>query len=353
MKIERTELDMFRKTFQKALETFIKSRVDNLPVRMIDAKKLAKVSASFVVRPGKRMRPYLAIKTATTCNASEEDAMKLGLALELFHAFALVHDDIMDRSEQRRGQPTVHAMYATEHEEKDWKGSSSHYGTSNAILSGDLLYTWAEKAFDGIHSSPEIEHRLSEAWNTMKEEVILGQTLDVVLGSLPHGISRKQLLDVLALKSGRYSIGRPIILGYILAGADFSESAVLAATEPLGLAFQIQDDILGTFGDIKTTGKDTDSDIKEGKMTMLAWEARRRLEETEDLDVWERAFGSANASKEDIEHIRSLMEKTGARVYVETLAEQLIHRAIEKSYELPLIGGWFTTLAESLRLRKT
>jgi geranylgeranyl diphosphate synthase type I len=340
--------DAFQSSFQPALESFIADQLESISVRTIDAKKLARSVADLATRSGKRMRPYLAIRTAMACGVSESQALTLGIALELFHDFALVHDDIMDQSSERRGQKTIHAIFEAEHARKNWKGSAEHYGTSSAILAGDLLYTWAERAFDGIQAPDEIRVRLERAWSYMKEEVILGQTMDVITSVLPRGISRKQLLDIQTLKSGRYSIGRPIHLGYLFGGMDVAERTVLDATEPLGIAFQIQDDILGTFGDSKQTGKDIDSDLREGKLTMLVWEAKRRIESEEDRVIWDRVFGNRNATDAELAILRKIIQDTGALVYVKALAKQLIQHSIEHAYELPKISDWFIELAESL-----
>jgi len=347
------DIKVFAQRFQKDLQAFLDERVRSLSVHTTDAMKLAKNAAQFSLRPGKRMRPYLAAMTARAYGVPDDACLRLGVALELFHDFALVHDDIMDRSDERRGMPTVHKLYEAEHERKRWKGDGKQYALSSAILCGDLLYTWAEMALTTVHTTPESKHTLFDKYHVMKEEVILGQTLDTTMSVLPKGVSRKQLLEVIALKSGRYSIGRPILMGYALGGEDINDSTVLEATEPLGLAFQIQDDILGTFGDPKKTGKSIDSDIREGKMTILAWEARKRIEKATDQAVWDRAFGNLNATQKDIDVIRRLMVDTGSLVYVKELSKQLIEKSIEYAYQLPRITDFFIELAKTLEVRET
>lgn len=326
-------------------------QVGEIGISTVDTRKLVKTVNALVLRPGKRMRPYLAVKTASSCGVPMLRAYKLGVAMELFHDFALIHDDIMDNSSERRGSITVHKKYEEEHLSKGWRGSAERFGISNGILAGDLLLAWSEQALDELNLPPEVRDGVYRAWADMKTEVILGQSIDAVTSVLPRGISRRQLLEMLALKSGRYSIGRPILLGYALAGIEVSDATVMEATEPLGLAFQIQDDILGTFGDSRKTGKSTNSDIKEGKITMLAWEAKKRLEKEEDMATWERVFGNPQATDEDIRMIRELMESTGARIYVSELASQLIKKSIEMAYALPKISKWFIELAEELEDR--
>lgn len=342
----------FRDKFQPILEQYVQKRVQEVPINTVDTRKIIKSISNLVLSPGKRMRPYLAVRTASSCGVPTLRAYKLGVAMELFHDFALIHDDIMDNSSERRGMQTVHTEFQAEHESKQWKGSSEHYGVSCGILAGDLLFAWAEQAIDELNTPTEFRDDLFQAWGTMKTEVILGQAIDATSSVLPKGISRKQLMQMLALKSGRYSIGRPILLGYALAGVEVLEETVMEATEPLGLAFQIQDDILGTFGDPRKTGKSTDSDIKEGKVTMLAWETRRRLETEEELASWERIFGNPDSTDEEIMSIRALMEKSGARIYVSELASQLIKKSVEMSYALPKISKWFIELAEELESRE-
>jgi geranylgeranyl diphosphate synthase, type I len=347
-----TERQDFRDTFQPILDQYIKKRISEVGINTIDTKKIIRVITDLVLSPGKRMRPYLAVRTALSCGVPELRANQLGVAMELFHDFALVHDDIMDSSNERRGKPTVHRKFQQEHESKNWRGSAERYGISSAILAGDLLFAWSEQALDELNTPEDFREKMYRAWSDMKTEVILGQQIDLTSSVLPKGLSRKQLLQMLALKSGRYSIGRPILLGYALAGFDVAEQTVMEATEPLVLAFQIQDDILGTFGNAKKTGKSTDSDIKEGKMTMLAWETKRRLESDLAIKTWERVFGNAQASDEDIQIVRELMESSGARIYVSELASQLIKKSIEMAYALPNISSWFIELAEELENRE-
>jgi geranylgeranyl diphosphate synthase type I len=349
----KQDLKQFQSTFQKPLEQYLRMQIDQAGVKTIDAKKLMRTVRSFALRPGKRMRPYLAICTARTYGVHRFKADKLGIALELFHDFALIHDDIMDKSDERRGRKTVHVIFGDEHERKGWKGSKEHYGLSNAILAGDLLFTWANRALYGCTTDESIQKKVNLAWSAMQEEVILGQTLDVTAAVLTHGISRKQLLDVLALKSGRYSIGRPILLGYTLAGAHVPERTVLDATEPLGLAFQIQDDLLSTFGNPKKTGKDINSDLREGKLTILAWETMRRIQGGVTYKRWEAAFGNPKATKKDIDFLRKLINESGAYTYVKTLSSQLIERSIERAHKLPRISDWFIELAHTLEERTT
>lgn len=346
--LERQE---FRDRFQPVLKQYMEKQVGEIGISTVDTRKLVRTVNDLVLRPGKRMRPYLAVKTASSCGVPTLRAYKLGVAMELFHDFALIHDDIMDNSSERRGSITVHKKYEQEHIAKGWKGSAERFGISNGILAGDLLLAWSEQALDELNMPPEVRDGVYRAWADMKTEVILGQSIDAITSVLPKGIGRKQLLEMLALKSGRYSIGRPILLGYALAGVEASAEMVMEATEPLGLAFQIQDDILGTFGDARKTGKSTDSDIKEGKITMLAWETKRRIESDSDLDTWDRVFGNPEASDQDIQKIRSIMEASGARIYVGELASQLIKKSIEMAYDLPKISKWFIELAEELEDR--
>jgi geranylgeranyl pyrophosphate synthase len=142
-----------------------------------------------------------------------------------------------------------------------------------------------------------------------------------------------------------------MLLGYALADHVISERSVLNATEPLGLAFQIQDDIISTFGDPKKTGKTIDADLKEGKITLLAWEAVRRMPNTQSKIVWERTFGNPKATKKELDELRKIIKNTGALTYVETLEEQLIDHAIEHAKALPKCGTWFVDLANALRHR--
>ncbi|HWR00123.1 MAG TPA: polyprenyl synthetase family protein [Candidatus Methylomirabilis sp.] len=342
----------FPRIFNDALSAFIRERAAASDVRGIGSSLLRRSVAAFVRAPGKRLRPYIAYRSAISCGAPRTSAMSLAIAVELFHAFALVHDDLIDRSNVRRGRATLHRAFEAKHRTKRWNGSAAEFGEAMAVLAGDLLVTWADASLRDA-MTPTNAKRVLRAWDGMREEVILGQSLDVCLPRQTGLPSRAALMRMLAVKSGRYSIGRPALLGLALAGRNVDVQTVLRAAEPLGLAFQLQDDILGTFGSARRIGKPTDSDIREGKWTLLAWETRRRIRSIRERHAWRKGFGIHAASSRDVHAVRLLMEQSGAREEVERLATRLTNQAMTRIERLPFKTDWLTELAKALMERRS
>ncbi|MFT4219369.1 MAG: polyprenyl synthetase family protein [Microbacterium sp.] len=205
-------------------------------------------------------------------------------ALEVFHAAALVHDDLIDNSDTRRGRPAAHRSLEAAHRDAGWLGDSAAFGRSAAVLLGDLLLGWSDDLFEeGLALAPAERAAAARAlYGRMRRDVTIGQFLDVAEESAwataPDDSHAKRALRVALSKSARYSVQQPLLLGAALAGADEEQRSALAAFgEPLGLAFQLRDDVLGVFGDAAVTGKPAGDDLREGKRTVLIALTREAL----------------------------------------------------------------------------
>ncbi len=210
------------------------------------------------------------------------DAIAAAAALEVFHAAALVHDDIIDNSDTRRGHPAAHRAFEAGHVAGRWMGDAATFGRSAAILLGDLLVAWSDDLLEeGLRGAAHAADARA-IYALMRREVTVGQFLDVAeeaaYASAPDDAQAERALRVASLKSARYSIEHPLLLGAALAGADGAQSAALSGFgHPLGLAFQLRDDVLGVFGDSAVTGKPSGDDLREGKRTLLIAYAREAL----------------------------------------------------------------------------
>lgn len=247
-------------------------------------------AAARTLAGGKRLRARFCV-TGWRAVAEGEDAvaelplevLDAAAALEVFHAAALVHDDIIDNSDTRRGQPAAHRALESAHVASHWLGEPAAFGRSAAVLLGDLLVAWSDDLLEqGLRSAT---HAASarEVYALMRREVTIGQFLDIAeeaaFATAPDDEHAERALRVASLKSARYSIQHPLLLGAALAGADAEQSAALAAFgHPLGLAFQLRDDVLGVFGDSAVTGKPSGDDLREGKRTLLIAYAREGLD---------------------------------------------------------------------------
>ena len=226
---------------------------------------------------GKRLRPAFVYwgHRATGAHHDPEVLLPAG-AVELLHTFALLHDDVMDRSLERRGRAAGHAALADRHRQDDRLGDSDWFGCSAAVLAGDLTFVWADELFESAAIAPDVLARARCVFTTLRAEVIAGQYLDLGLAAA-RDADEAAAHKVALLKSARYTVTRPLLIG-----AALSPSAGVAVEEILrsygdavGVAFQMRDDVLGLFGDPATTGKGVLDDLREGKRTLLLLRALR------------------------------------------------------------------------------
>jgi geranylgeranyl diphosphate synthase type I len=263
---------------------------------------------------GKRLRPALVYYTYRACGgAADEEVLPLALSTELLHTYLLIHDDIMDHAEFRRGLPAAHVRFSEVHRENGFHGDAEDFGLSAAILLGDLAQSWAVELACRVSTGRGAGGgELARCFSAMCQEVIGGQYLELLVAQR-RAATEEELLRVLRLKSGRYTAERPIQLGALLAGAPPEVLAELSRYgAAVGEAFQLQDDLLGMFGDPDTVGKPVDADLKEGKFTFLIHHALAKAtpEQRRALDA---ALGDPEATPEQTAAARRALAETGAR----------------------------------------
>lgn len=318
----------FRARVQVVLDEFLDAQAGLLAVIGPDAERLL-TEARAAVRGGKRFRAafcHWGYRAISPGDDRTEPLVRACAALELLHASALVHDDLMDASDTRRGRPSTHRAFAAEHRAARWRGGAEQYGSAAAILLGDLLLGWAEELLrvDGV--DPARVLAAQRVFDTCRTEVIAGQFLDVSVQARGRA-DVETAMTVLRYKSAKYSIERPIHIGATLAGADAEQLRRLSAYGlPLGEAFQLRDDLLGVFGDPAVTGKPAGDDLVEGKRTVLVALAldAAPVAEARRLDA---ALGTPLGEAE-VEDLRDIIERSGAREQVEVVIGELGARAV-------------------------
>ncbi|MYT37698.1 polyprenyl synthetase family protein [Streptomyces sp. SID8356] len=300
----------------------------------------------FTLEGGKRLRPRLLWWGMRACGAGDattEAALRLGVALELIQTCALIHDDVMDRSRLRRGKPAVHIGLAASAGLSPESERGSAFGTSAAVLAGDLALVWADDTVAETALPIPVRRRVGAIWRSMRTEMVAGQFLDLH-GQAAGDSSAARALRTACLKSALYSVERPLLLGAALADADERTTAALRlAGRGAGIAFQLRDDLLGVFGDPGLTGKPSGDDIREGKPTYLLAVARERAGATGDggaLDVLGRAVGNPDVTEDDLGNVRAVLEATGARAHVEREAEHLGEEAVRRLGEAVDVGSY-------------
>lgn len=292
------------------LKAFLNDVTTDLP----DAKPMIEAISNLVDAGGKRLRPRFCYWGFRIFHPHVEEIISAGTALELLHTFALIHDDIMDRSVLRRGRPTVHA----------------EHGLDFAILAGDLALVLADRALFEAGWEAEVAMSAFAPYSQMRQEVIAGQFLDVAAGRT-ETLSEDQARHIAVMKSGRYSVRMPLVIGATLAGADADQvESVAAFGDPLGESFQLRDDLLGSFGYEESTGKPVDSDIREGKRNYLFAAATARLS-GEELTFFKTRWGAGDdLSDEDVQSLRTLLGSSGARAATEKLQTSLRTQALDR-----------------------
>ncbi|MGM1016619.1 MAG: polyprenyl synthetase family protein [Actinomycetota bacterium] len=287
-------------------------------------------SAADTLTGGKRLRArfchagWRAVARAADRTAAEGDALwDLCSALEIFQSAALVHDDIIDNSDTRRGRPAAHRSLEASHRDARWEGDAEDFGRSAAILLGDLLVAWSDDlAEESIAGHPHAAIVRAE-YARMRRDVTTGQFLDIAEESAwstsDPSAHADRALRVVSLKAARYSVEQPLLLGACLAGADDAQRQALRRFgHPLGMAFQLRDDVLGVFGDQAVTGKPTGGDLREGKRTVLVALTREALAPSARR-VLDELLGDPDLTSEQVASLQATITSTGALDRLETM----------------------------------
>lgn len=260
--------------------------------------------------------------------------VRASVALELFHAAALVHDDIIDNSDTRRGSESIHRRFESIHTAGGWAGSSAAFGRSAAILLGDLLLAWSDEAFDealALTASSSARAIARSEHHRMRSEVMLGQYLDVLneqaWKSYPESEQLSRAHRVIVYKSAKYSVEAPLTIGAALGGGSTEHLAALREFGlPLGIAYQLRDDLLGVFGDPSVTGKPAGDDLREGKRTVLVALARAALPPNAGR-LFDELLGDRELSELQVRALQDTIRDSGAVTDVERIIQRNVELA--------------------------
>lgn len=293
----------------------------------------------FVLIGGKRLRPAFAYWGWRAVTGQDADARELLLfsALELLHACALVHDDVIDASATRRGRPTTHRKFAELHRARGWRGPAEQFGVSAAILLGDLALVWADDIVAGTELPPDARRRVRRVWADIRTEVLGGQYLDIVAeASGTESIASAMAVNI--YKTASYTVVRPLQLGVAAAAdrPDIQELFYELGTD-LGVAFQLRDDVLGVFGDPTVTGKPSGDDLRSGKRTVLVAEAVELADKSDPLAAKQlRASLGTALTDVQVRRLCNTIEAVGALAAVEDRIEMLTRRALTALAAAPI-----------------
>jgi geranylgeranyl diphosphate synthase type I len=318
---------------QRDLTSYLATQTTYLSDIGSELVPVAEAINAFLLDGGKRLRPLFAYCGYLASGGEDDENIIAAVAsLELLQACALIHDDLMDASDTRRGRPSIHRWFEGLHQNEELLGSATRYGSSAAILLGDLALVWSDQMLHKSGISPSALLRSLDVHDEMRVELMAGQFLDIHEQSLAtQSVARS--LKIARYKSGKYTIERPLHFGASLAIENKSDRDKYIAIFsefglPLGEAFQLRDDLLGVFGDPSITGKPAGDDLREGKRTVLMAMTSDRANESQERTI-ANYFGSRTLSNEGIEELREIIIDTGARAHVEELIEKLYSTSID------------------------
>lgn len=288
-------------------------------------------AAAALLAGGKRLRAAFCYWGWRGAGSADEDAIvNAATCLEFFHAAALIHDDLIDGSDTRRGIPSAHRRFAAVHEQSGWQGDPSRFGNAAALLLGDLCLGWSDELLNNSGLSEAALRRGRPVFERMRTELIGGQFLDILeqaSGAQDPVGQAARARQVIRHKSAKYSVEHPLRLGGLLAGG---AERLLASYSGYGLAlgeaFQLRDDVLGVFGDPERTGKPAGDDLREGKRTVLVAYAQERASAAQTA-VMDKFLGDRSLDPVALDELREIIVDTGALQRVERLIADLVARS--------------------------
>ena len=338
-------LTQYKQIIDKELELFLDKKLkqaENISPEIEQAIKLLK---EYTLRGGKRIRAAL-IYHSYKCfsNKNIKQVIKASAAIELLQSYLLIHDDIMDRDDLRRNGPTIHKSYK--------KYKDEHFSNSMAILIGDLAESFANQILNNIKIKPKYKNKALKKLNQTSNLVIYGQILDL-FSEKSKDFKEVDLLRIHRYKTATYTIEAPLHIGALLANAKPKHLKTLSNYAiPLGIAFQLKDDILGMFGKQKKVGKPIYSDLKEGKKTLLIIKALEKAN-PKQKSIIKKALGNQNLKKSLFNQVKTIITLTGSLKYSEDLIQILTNKAInEIKYSKLKQKQFLIELAEFIKNRE-
>ncbi|MCQ2052607.1 MAG: polyprenyl synthetase family protein [archaeon] len=303
-----TDIQTILMNISKTLDAPIKSYIkDGTPSNLIEAIR------QYPYAGGKRIRPSMILATCGAVGGKKEKAIPLAVAMEYIHNFTLIHDDLMDGDEKRRGMMTSHVKY----------------GMQTAILAGDALFAKAFNIISQLDVPDAIMRKIMKIITTMVWDLARGQQMDIN-NEKRKSVTIDEYIETVRLKTG-VMFAACTSSGAVIGGAsndvveDVQEYAI-----SLGIAFQMFDDVLGMIGDPARIGKSASNDIRRGKNTIIVCHALKNIKDPEDMEKFMSIFGKLNASEDEVTCVRKILEKTGSIDYAIEMAKKYTENAIKK-----------------------
>ncbi len=317
-------LKLYKKKIELRLKTFLGEKIAEAEKISDSSKEIMQYIKEFNLRGGKRIRSILIIMAYKSLGGKNENAIiDIAVSAELMQSFLLIHDDIIDDDDLRRGGPTMHKIYAEKYKNYD---NPEKFGESMAVIAGDLLASLGNEIISKSEFDEEKKLKLLQKFNKVVKLTGYGEIIDILSG-LRTDVREEDISKMHRLKTATYTIEGPLHMGAIAAGASKEQLKILSEYAiPLGMAFQTKDDILGLFGSEEKLGKPADSDIKDGKKTLLILKAIENSNK-EQKEFIKNALGNKNITEKELIKVREIIKQTGSLSYSENLAEKLVKKA--------------------------
>jgi geranylgeranyl diphosphate synthase, type I len=336
--VSAVDTDGVRERVEKALARFLGEQRTLLSGIDPALETVVDTIESFVLGGGKRLRPAFAYWGFRGAGGEDSDEVTAAVAaLEFVQASALIHDDVMDASDTRRGEPAVHRRFERMHAKQGWDGDARAFGAGAAILLGDLCLTWSDELLRRSGLAVPALMRARPVFDLMRTEVIAGQYLDVHAQATADS-SLQRASTVARYKSAKYTVERPLLLGAAMADASNEIKAAYSAYGlPLGEAFQLRDDILGVFGDPSQTGKPAGDDLREGKRTYLVAAAFAAADPETSAQL-RAGLGDPGLDPAGVARLREIIVGTGALARTEQRIAHLTEASLTAVGRVSLAG---------------
>jgi geranylgeranyl diphosphate synthase type I len=339
------DLEYVKKEVEKRLEKFLGEKCAEAADISPSSREMMNILKDFTLRGGKRLRAALVFYGYHCFSGERIEALwDIAMSIELVQSFLLIHDDIIDEDTMRRGGPTIHRWYQDLHRQRYTRRDPRHFGESLAIICGDIALALANEILGNAPFEDRLKCETIIAMNRMIHLVVYGECLDI-LSEVEDETTEEEILMMYRLKAAAYTIEGPLHMGAIMGGATKRDLQRLSRYAiPLGEAFQIQDDILGMFGDEKKLGKPIGSDIREGKKTFLILKALEKADHAKRTLIKDM-LGNKDLSERDLKRVRKIIVDSGSLDYARELARRLIEdaRKAMRSYTLRKEGKDFLT----------
>lgn len=325
---EKEKLIIYKKIIDRTLASFFYNQKKQQKNKSKFFSGLLDNFAEYTLRKSnKRIRAILVVLSYQLFGGNDlKKILEVAISMELLHSGLLIHDDIIDQDLYRRGGLSFHYLFEKYHQANFKKGESKHFGQCMGILAGDVGFAFAYKSLIESRLTDKIKFKILGLFNKMYYETCYGETLDVVNG-YEKKVREKDVFDVYKYKTAKYTIETPLLMGAVSAGAsDKNLQQISKFALPLGIAFQIKDDILGMFGNRERIGKPVTSDLEEGKETLLIIKTFQKANEKQKKSLL-KYFGHKNLKMADLNKVRNIIIETGGLKYSQDYAKILVSKA--------------------------